>query len=156
MAGRSSSSTRTQPDQVTQPTWTIPVIFCSQQADLQTSTQASSHAAAASQISLPSVPDHGGLPNTANYVPQPPSFLSITDLQAVAMDIKSTLTAAISDLKADLRAVVSRLETVESVAMTHRAAIQQVQQVFDTHAQHLIEMHRHIEDLDNRGRRRNL
>lgn len=56
----------------------------------------------------------------------------------------------------DIKAVASRLEHVEAAAMTHGAAIQQVQKVTSVHAQHLIEMHRHKEDLDNRGRRRNL
>lgn len=80
----------------------------------------------------------------------------MADLQLVALDIKNTLTAAISDLKTDLKAFASHLETVESAAMTHDTAKRQVQQVTDTHAQHLIEMHSHIEDLDNRGCRHNL
>lgn len=54
------------------------------------------------------------------------------------------------------RAVTAHVETVESAAMVHGVAIKQVQRVTDTHAQHLIEIHHHIEDLDNRGRRRNL
>lgn len=40
--------------------------------------------------------------------------------------------------------------------MTHGAAIQQVQQETSIHAQHLNDMSRHIEDLDNRGWRHNL
>lgn len=72
------------------------------------------------------------------------------------MDNKSTLTAAISDLKTELRDVASRLDHVEAAAMTHVATIEQVQQVTSVHAQHLIDMHHHIEDLDNRGRRCNL
>lgn len=40
--------------------------------------------------------------------------------------------------------------------MTHGAAIQQVQMVISMHAQHLIDMHCHMEDLDNRGCRQNL
>lgn len=40
--------------------------------------------------------------------------------------------------------------------MTHGAAIHQVQQAVSIHNRHLIDMHRHMEDLDNRGRRRNL
>lgn len=40
--------------------------------------------------------------------------------------------------------------------MTHRTAIQQILQVTSVYAQHLINMHRHMEDLDNRGQRSNL
>lgn len=75
----------------------------------------------------------------------------MADLQLVAVDIKNTLTAAISDLKTDLKAVASCLETMESVAMMHGNAIRQAQQVTDTHTQHLIKMLRHLEDLDNGG-----
>lgn len=70
----------------------------------------------------------------------------MADLQLVVLDIKNTLTAANSDLKADLKAVASRLETVEATAMTQGTAIRRIQQVTDTHAQHLIEMHRHLEE----------
>lgn len=72
------------------------------------------------------------------------------------MDIKNTLSAAISDLKNDMRAVASRLERVEYSALTHETAIQKVQRTTSVHAHHLIEINRHLEDLDNRGRRRNL
>lgn len=119
---------------------------------MQASAQAPSHELA----SLPTAPEQWGHPNTAGYAPPPPPFLSMADLQLVALDIKTTLSAAISDLKADLRAAAARVEIVESVAMTHGAAIQQVQKVNDTQARHLIEIHRHMEDLENRGRRRNL
>lgn len=57
----------------------------------------------------------------------------MADLQLVAMDIKNTLTAAISDLKTDIKAVASHLEMVESASMTHGNAIRQVQQANDTH-----------------------
>lgn len=46
--------------------------------------------------------------------------------------------------------------TWELAAMTHHGtAIQQVQRVTSVQAQYLIYMHRQVEDLDNRGRRRN-
>lgn len=48
-----------------------------------------------------------------------------------------------------------RVEHVEAAAMTQGAAIQ-VQKATSVHAQHLIDMHRHMEDLDNRGKRRKL
>lgn len=35
-------------------------------------------------------------------------------------------------------------------------SIHQVQQTVSAHSQHLMDMHRHMEDLNNRGRRRNL
>lgn len=74
----------------------------------------------------------------------------------MTLDIKNTLTAAIADLESELKAVASRLEHVESAAMTHGTAIHQVQQTVNAHSQHLLDMHRHMEDLDNRGRRCNL
>lgn len=75
------------------------------------------------------------------------------DLQLVALDIKNTLAAAMSDLKTEFRAVATRMEHMENVAMTHGAAIEQIQQTSTVHTQHLMDMHRHMKDLDNRGRR---
>lgn len=40
--------------------------------------------------------------------------------------------------------------------MSHGAAIQQVQQVSSSHDQIMLEIHHHLQDLDNRGRRHNL
>lgn len=100
--------------------------------------------------------DYSGLPSAPAHDPLPSPLLSLADLQMVAMDIKNTLTAAISDLKMDLRAVASHLEHVESAAMTHGTAMQQVQQVTSAHAQHLIDMHHHIENFDNSGQGHNL
>lgn len=45
---------------------------------------------------------------------------------------------------------------MESAAQIYRAAIQQVQRVTSVYAQHLIDMNRHLEDMNNRGRRPNL
>lgn len=67
------------------------------------------------------------------------------------MDIKNSLFAAKSDLKTEIRAVATRLEHVETASTMHGAAIQQVLKVTSVHAQHLMDMHRHMEDLDNRS-----
>lgn len=146
MAGRSCSGTRSQANTSTQLSWTIPALFQSTPRPHLRPTIAVRGAA---------------LPNTGTAGPdihcsQPPQFRSLADLQLVAKDIKNTLSAAISDHKTDLRAVASRLEHVETEAQTHAEAIQHVQRATGVHAQHLIYMNCHLEDLDNRGRRSNL
>ena len=86
-----------------------------------------------------------------------PSLLDLQrDLQSVALDIKHTLTAAISDLKTDLQAMGNRLKDVEEDTHLQAAAIRQVQKTYDMHLPHMFELHRHVEDLDNRGRRHNI
>lgn len=99
------------------------------------------------------VPSHKtGAAGADTLSSQPLLLHSIADLQKVALDIKNTPSAVIADLKTDLREVASRLEHEKSVAPTHGVVIQQVQCV---HAQHLIDMNCHLEDL-NRGQRCNL
>lgn len=75
----------------------------------------------------------------------------LSDLQAVAMamDIKATLSAAITDLKADIQGVAARMGLVEQATARHADAIKQVQKTSDMHLSHIIEIHRHLEDLDN-------
>lgn len=66
---------------------------------------------------------------------QPPSLL---DLEAVAADIKNTVTTAIADLKTEIYAVAHRLDGVEQVSQTHTTAIRQVQTSFDSHLSQLL------------------
>lgn len=74
----------------------------------------------------------------------------------MAADIKSTLLAAISDLRSDIQAMNMRVEDIEDTQAHHDVSLCRVQQVTESHAIHLRENNRHMEDLDNRGRRRNL
>lgn len=82
--------------------------------------------------------------------------LCLTDLQAVASDIKATLSAAIMDLKMDLHSIAARMGTMEQSVTRHADAIRQVQRSSDTNLSHILEIHRHLEDLDNRGRCHNI
>lgn len=121
---------------------------------MQAASQASDRQMAVPAITADSL--GASAPSQGTSAPHTSPLLCLSDPQQVALDIKSMLFAAIADLKTDIRAVATRLEHVEMATMTHGTAIHQVQKVVSVHAQHLIEMHRHMEDLDNRGRRRNL
>lgn len=77
----------------------------------------------------------------------------LPDLQRVASDITSTLSAAISDLKTDIQAVATHLSNVEQTAQLHSAAIRQVQRTYDTQLSYIFYLHHQVEDLDNWGRR---
>lgn len=72
------------------------------------------------------------------------------------MDIKDTLSAAISDLRLDMQAMRSRLENVEETTDRHDTVIHEAQQTLDAHSSQLRDLHRHLEDLENRGRRHNI
>lgn len=82
--------------------------------------------------------------------------VSLADLRNVAADIKNTLMAAITDMRSDIQAMTMRVEEVEITQAHHETSLCQVQQLTESHAFHLREINRHMEDLDNRGRRRNL
>lgn len=135
MTGKSQPATWAQLDSSTQLSKTIPAMFCTQPEDTSSAST--------------------GLPQGmgAGY---PLSPLCMSDLQQVALAIENAMYAAIADLKGEIRAVAAQMDRMESAAMTHGAAIQQVQRAPTSHAQHLIDMHRHMEDLGNRGRRHNL
>lgn len=87
------------------------------------------------------------------HADQPPSLL---DLLKAALDIKNNLLAAISDLKSDIKAVAHCLTDVEQTSQTHAEAIRQVQKTYNTQLPHIFDLHRQVEDLDNRGRRHNI
>lgn len=95
-------------------------------------------------------PRHSGAQSEAAHSEmQPAQNLSLSDLQMVTMDIKSTLAAVIRDLKADIQSIATRMLSVEQASACHADAIRQVQKNSDMHLSHIIELHRHIEDLDN-------
>lgn len=100
----------------------------------------------------PDTPLPGSSAATAGRT-HPPSLF---DLETVAADIKNTVTTAIADLKAEIHAVAHRIDEVEQTSQTHAAAIRQVHTAFDSQLSQLLDLHRHVEDLDNRGRRHNI
>lgn len=86
--------------------------------------------------------------------PHPP--LTILDLRSVAEDIKETLATAISELRLDLKSLNERVRVVEHVTEHQEIVLQSVSEDVDSHTRQLRDMQRHLEDLDNRGRRHNL
>lgn len=71
----------------------------------------------------------------------------------IAADIKSTFSPAITDLKSNLLALNEKMAVAETVG---NKAICRLERVSVTQNHHFIEMNRHSEDLDNRGRRNNI
>lgn len=139
-------------DPSTQLSWNIPAMSCTQHMDLQSPSQALDRSMGGSAT----IADVPGASRVDVQASQPLPLPSLADRQRVALDIKNTLSAANSDLKINLKGVATHLDHLESVTVSHGAAIQQVQQDTSPHAQYLIDVHQHMEDLDNRGRRRNL
>ncbi|XP_072266229.1 ceruloplasmin-like [Pyxicephalus adspersus] len=78
-----------------------------------------------------------------------------TDLQTLPSDIKNTLTAALSDSKEDIRSI-ARLSNVEQAWANRESDVQEIRTITSHHSTQFIAIGRHIEDLDNRGRRKNI
>lgn len=81
---------------------------------------------------------------------------SLNDLHEIAANIKNTLLVVISDLREDIHDISARVGEMERTAAGHDASLCQVQQVTESHAIHMRELHHHLEDLDNGGRPHNL
>lgn len=90
---------------------------------------------------------------TFNDLTQRPN---LGDLHSVAADIKTTLAAAIADLSLEVRAVTARVLDVEKTTAQHSAVMRHVNRKVDAHTLHLRDLHRQVEDLENRSRRHNL
>ncbi|XP_077323137.1 uncharacterized protein LOC143956838 [Lithobates pipiens] len=82
--------------------------------------------------------------------------INMNDLRTIASDIKDTLSAAIAELRLDLKMLSDRMHTVEKVTESHELDIRRSTRKIDSHTLQLRDMQRHMEDLDNRGRRHNL
>ncbi|XP_040197765.1 olfactory receptor 1468-like [Rana temporaria] len=82
--------------------------------------------------------------------------ITITDLRAVATDIKEALAAAIADLRLDFKALDGRVQAVETILEDHDLVHQRSTRKIDDHTFQLREVNRHLEDLENKGRRHNL
>lgn len=91
--------------------------------------------------------------STEACAPQP---LCMQDRRSVAEDIKATLSSAITDLKRDIQAMAVRIDDLEETTTLHDTAIQQLQASSHSKTTQLRDIHRHMKDLDNRGRRHNI
>lgn len=74
----------------------------------------------------------------------------------MAANIKRALTEAITNLSTEVRAMNTRLSSVESTVQCHDTTFVHVKKATRAYDKCLLEMHYYLEDLDNRGRRRNL
>lgn len=79
--------------------------------------------------------------------------LRLSEMTKIAADIKNTLSSAITDLRADFLALSDRLSHTERAEAKRDRAVERLTTTVTSHATHLILMNRHLEDLDNRGRR---
>lgn len=77
-------------------------------------------------------------------------------MSVIAADIKSTFSAAITDLKTNLLMLNEKLISPEAAGKHRDKATHRLEKLSSTQAQHFIVIDRHIEDLDNRGRRCNI
>lgn len=81
--------------------------------------------------------------------------LRYSEMTKIAADIKSTFSSAITDLRADFLALSDWLSHTERAEATRDRAMGKLTATVSSHATHLMLMNRHLEDLDNRGRRQN-
>lgn len=82
--------------------------------------------------------------------------LTYADMAIIAADIKSSFSAAMTDLKSSLLVLNERVSTAEMNGKHRDKAINRLDRISTSHTNHLIDMNRHLEDLDNRGRRNNI
>lgn len=79
-----------------------------------------------------------------------------TDMYRFAAYIESTFSAAITDLKTNLRVLTEKMASAEAAGKQRKKPIHRLEKVTTSQSLHFIEMNRHLEDLDNRGRRNNI
>lgn len=82
--------------------------------------------------------------------------LTYSDMTGFAADIKSMFSAAITDLKSNLLVLTEKIVEAEVAGQLREKAICRLEKVSTSHSLHFIEINRHMEDLDNRGRRCNI
>lgn len=82
--------------------------------------------------------------------------LQLSERSMIAADIKNTFSSAITDLKADLLALSDHLSHTEKAEAKWDRAVERLTCTVSSHATHLILINRHLEDLDNRGKRQNI
>lgn len=79
----------------------------------------------------------------------PLTYAAMTD---IAADIKSSFSAALSDIKTELLKLTEQMAVNERAGKRRDRALIRLDEITNTHSQHLIDMNRQIEDLDNRRR----
>lgn len=82
--------------------------------------------------------------------------LTLADMSVIAADIKATFSAALTDLKTSMLVLNEKMAATETAGKRRERAIQRIEKVNMVHAQHFIDMNRHLKDLDNRARRCNV
>ncbi|XP_073482001.1 vomeronasal type-2 receptor 26-like [Aquarana catesbeiana] len=82
--------------------------------------------------------------------------LTYANMSIFAADIKSTFSAAITDLKSNLLVLTEKMASAEAYGKQRETAICKLEKINSSHSNHFIEINRHLEDLDNRGRRSNI
>lgn len=82
--------------------------------------------------------------------------LTHTTMTDIAADIKRSFSVAITDIKTELLRLTEQMAVSERAGKRRDRALTGLDDITSTHSQHLIEMNRQIEDLDNRGRRHNI
>lgn len=127
-------------------------LFKAQNREVGLNSQAMSHNAHSSGLN-PSHSDRTPMSETNLANDQP---VNLGALRSVASDIKDTLAAAIADLKQNFQSMGLRMDDLENTASRHEVDIHHNRKITSAHSSQLLDMQRHIEDLDNRGRRHNL
>lgn len=79
--------------------------------------------------------------------------LTYANISVFAADIKSIFSAAIMDIKPNFLAMTEKMAAAETAGKHRDKAIHRLDRVASCH---FVELNRHIEDLDNRGRRNNI
>lgn len=87
---------------------------------------------------------------------RPDLLLTYANISDFAADNKSTFSAAINDLKTNLLVLTEKMASAEADGKQREKAIHRLEKVTTSQSLHFIEISRHIEDLDNRGRRNNI
>lgn len=81
--------------------------------------------------------------------------LMYADMTEMTADIENSLSAAITDLKTDLLRLTEQMAVNERAGKWRDGALIRVD-ITASHSQHMMDMNRQIEDLDNRERRHNI
>lgn len=151
--GSSQSRSRSPREPTGRTNHTIPEIFRTQRPNRAAPLPASTPSQELTGILLtPTDPHTPHMENDGTSLRQP----SLRDLQAVAADIKDTLFSAISDLRHELQAISGRMQRVEEDVALQGSATKATHHKVNSHTMQLRDLQRHVEDLDNRGRRHNL
>lgn len=157
-ASRNSSTSRSRSprEQPGSQGYNIPEMFRSGRGNMASSHQRLPQSQTPSLMGTPSASPQAISSDREDTRDAPLPHLNINDLKTIAADIKDTLSAAISELRLDIHALTDRVRAVEKMTERHDTQLQKTTRHVDTHTLQMRDMQRHLEDLDNRGRRHNL